>query len=99
MHVSQIIGFCAGIGTTFSFLPQVWRVYTNDCTSRELSVFMMIVHFSGTSLWIGYGICQDDFIIIAFNGITLTLIACIATRYVYCRYLAPTTAQDALPPV
>lgn len=75
-----IIGTLAGIGTTFSFLPQVYHVFKNN-TIDGLSPYMMIVHFSGTGLWIIYGFLQSDNVIIAFNTITITFVASIFFKY------------------
>jgi len=77
----NIIGFVAGIGTTFSFIPQVYKVckYSNI---DGLSIHMMLIHFSGVVLWIVYGVKKSDIIITSFNSITLMAVICILLKYI-----------------
>lgn len=83
--MEQAVGYIAGIGTTFSFCPQVWKMYRNPCEIEGISIYMMFVHFTGVSFWITYGILKNDEIIIIFNTITLALVSSIMVKYMYCR--------------
>lgn len=80
--IENIIGLCAGIGTTFSFLPQVFHAYRSTI-SDGLSPYMMMIHFSGVGMWVTYGVMKSDFIIISFNTITLFLILTLFARYLH----------------
>lgn len=66
----KTIGYLAGTGTTVSFLPQMIRVVRTRSVS-DLSIYMFLIHSTGVSLWIVYGIYMKDLIIILFNGITI----------------------------
>ena len=77
----QVVGFSAGIGTTASFLPQVIKVWKNRST-QDLSVFMFMIHMSGVTLWIVYGLARDDTIIILFNGTTFVLCLFILVAFI-----------------
>lgn len=81
-QLSEYIGIIAGIGTTFSFFPQVWKVYTDSQSVSGLSPYMMMIHFVGGSCWIVYGILQNDYIITGFNSITIVLLSAIIIKYV-----------------
>lgn len=64
------VGYLAGTGTTLSFLPQMIRVVQTRSVS-DLSIYMFLIHSSGVSMWIIYGIFMKDTIIILFNAITM----------------------------
>ena len=80
--IKNIIGLCAGFGTTFSFFPQVLHIYRST-TTEGLSPYMMMIHFSGVSLWVAYGVLISYLIIISFNTITLFFVTAIFARYIY----------------
>jgi len=81
-NFTNLIGIIAGIGTTFSFAPQVLHVFrTNDV--KGLSPYMLFIHTTGISSWIWYGFLRDDRIIISFNLITLIFLAMIIVRLLY----------------
>ncbi|MBI2580199.1 SemiSWEET transporter [Candidatus Woesearchaeota archaeon] len=62
----EIIGFTAGIVTTFSFVPQIWKGYRTKHL-RDLSYLMNASLTLGMSLWLVYGISKKDVVIIAAN--------------------------------
>lgn len=68
----DIIGYCAGIGTTVSFLPQV-ILCVRTGRVRGISPYMFVIHSSGVICWIVYGSLLHNTIILVFNGITLLL--------------------------
>lgn len=80
-NIIESIGIIAGIGTTISFCPQVWAVYTQSNTG--LSPYMLMIHFTGVSCWIIYGILIKDYIILGFNAITLLLLSSIIAKYCF----------------
>jgi MtN3 and saliva related transmembrane protein len=67
---TAILGYVAGILTTWAFLPQVIKtIKTKD--TRSISLFMYVILTIGIVLWLTYGIIQKDLPIILANGITL----------------------------
>jgi MtN3 and saliva related transmembrane protein len=72
-HWTGVFGGVGGIGTTFSFVPQVWKVFRS--TSKEaLSPYMLVIHSVGVSSWIVYGILKDDYYVITFNFLSLFMV-------------------------
>lgn len=67
--LTKVIGFLAGTGTTVSFFPQMIRVIRTQSVS-DLSIYMFLIHSTGVSLWVAYGVLVDDMIIILFNCVT-----------------------------
>lgn len=67
--ITKVIGFLAGTGTTVSFFPQMIRVIRTKSVS-DLSIYMFLIHSTGVSLWVAYGVLVDDVIIVLFNCVT-----------------------------
>ena len=67
--ITKVIGFLAGAGTTVSFFPQMIRVIRTKSVS-DLSIYMFLIHSTGVSLWVAYGVLVDDMIIVLFNCVT-----------------------------
>jgi MtN3 and saliva related transmembrane protein len=80
MNLTSIIGLLAGTGTTFSFAPQVYHIFRSS-SADGLSPYMMAVHVSGAGLWIAYGLMRKDYIVVGFNGATLTMMSMIIFKY------------------
>lgn len=72
----SITGLLAGACTTLSFLPQVIKVIKTQST-KDLSPYMMLIHTTGASLWVAYGVLKEDFIIVGFNLLTTILVSVI----------------------
>jgi MtN3 and saliva related transmembrane protein len=87
------VGYLAGTGTTLSFLPQMIRVVRTGSVS-DLSIYMFLIHSSGVSLWIVYGIFMKDSIILLFNAITMLFNLVILSVFLK-SFL--TVSNDALP--
>lgn len=68
--IVKTIGYLAGTGTTISFLPQMIQVIRTGSVA-DLSIYMFLIHSTGVSLWICYGIYIHDLIIVLFNSITM----------------------------
>ena len=66
------IGLLAGTGTTVSFVPQVIKVWRQKSV-QDLSPYMLLIHFSGVTLWVVYGLLSKDYVIVLFNVVTLIL--------------------------
>jgi len=66
----EIIGLIAAVLTTASFLPQVYQTWkTRDVSG--LSMPMLILFFTGISLWFFYGFLKDSPSLIGANGISM----------------------------
>ena len=85
MLISKVFGYLGGIGTTISFLPQVVKIYKQN-NNDGLSIYMFLIHLSGVSSWVIYGIYIEDIIVILYNSITLLLICLIIFKYINNEY-------------
>jgi MtN3 and saliva related transmembrane protein len=72
LKVRLIIGIVAGILCTFSFLPQVLRIYKTKQT-KDLSLLTFSIFSLGVFLWFIYGLLMQEFPIIFANAVTLLL--------------------------
>jgi MtN3 and saliva related transmembrane protein len=72
-HGIQLLGLLAGSLTTFSFLPQLARVYRRK-SAADLSYGYLAVFALGISLWLIYGLLLRDVPIILANVVTLSLV-------------------------
>jgi MtN3 and saliva related transmembrane protein len=70
------LGLMAGTLTTMSWLPQVARAVRTRST-HDLSWGMLALFASGVLLWLAYGLAKADPTIIAANGVTALLVACL----------------------
>ncbi len=68
----EILGYLAGILTTFSASPQLYYSYTTkDVKSLNLAFMSMLI--AGLSLWAIYGTVINSLPIIIFNAIGVML--------------------------
>ncbi len=72
MQFVDILGLAAAIITTFTFLPQVIKVW-KEKSAKDVSSLMFIIAITNEVLWIGYGILRNDWIIIATNAILMIM--------------------------
>lgn len=82
LTIDLFFGLFAGTCTSISFVPQILTIYKAE-NAEAISVKMLIIHFSGVSAWIVYGLLIHDKIMIAFNSLTLGCVCMILGRYVY----------------
>ena len=73
-------GSIGALGTTFSFLPQVVKMYRSDHVDG-ISPTMMIVHLLGVSNWIVYGCLRKDYIVVTANSISASLVLMMIIMY------------------
>jgi MtN3 and saliva related transmembrane protein len=71
-----IIGTLAGICSTASFIPQVWKAWRENDT-QAISKRMYVVTVTAFTLWIIYGVVISSLPIIVFNSLSLVLSAAI----------------------
>lgn len=65
----DVIGYCAALFTTFSFLPQaILTLKTRDTRTLSLSMYSMFT--LGVSIWIAYGVMRADWVIVTANTVT-----------------------------
>ncbi|HII94892.1 MAG TPA: hypothetical protein HA367_04040 [Candidatus Methanofastidiosum sp.] len=73
MEMITILGLLAGALTTISFIPQVMKTWKFKET-KDISLLMYIIFFTGILLWFSYGILIDNTPIIVANGVSLVLV-------------------------
>ncbi|KFC20382.1 SemiSWEET transporter [Chryseobacterium sp. FH1] len=75
----NILGLVAGILTSVAMMPQLIKVL-KDKNVEDISVMMLLVLISGLSLWVWYGILQEEWPIILSNAfsvlVNVTLLTC-----------------------
>ncbi|WP_313101450.1 SemiSWEET transporter [Epilithonimonas sp.] len=75
----EILGLIAGGITSIAMIPQLIKVI-KEKNAEDISVAMVLVLITGLSLWVWYGILQDELPIILSNGfsilVNLTLLIC-----------------------
>jgi MtN3 and saliva related transmembrane protein len=72
MAYLELLGYLAGILTTFSASPQLYYSYTTkDVKSLNLTFMGMLI--AGLALWAIYGMVIKSLPIIIFNAIGVTL--------------------------
>lgn len=72
MDTTVIIGNIAALLTTVSFLPQAIKtIKTKDTDSLSFSMYLLFV--VGVTLWLVYGLLNNQMPIILGNAITLIL--------------------------
>ncbi|MEI6380915.1 MAG: SemiSWEET transporter [Cyanobacteriota bacterium ELA615] len=72
-HSVEGLGLMAGTLTTFSFLPQVLRVWQTR-SARDLSFPWIIIFTNGVFLWLLYGLAKNSPSVIIANAVTLALL-------------------------
>ncbi len=64
------IGIAAGILTSISMLPQLFKI-VKEKKANDISYFMLFILFTGLGGWIWYGILKKDLPIIIPNGFSI----------------------------
>ncbi len=72
MHPMEWIGFIAGAITTFSYVPQVYRVYQLK-SAWEISLTFNIAFIVGLAGWLVYGVYTGQPPLVVWNAVSLTL--------------------------
>jgi MtN3 and saliva related transmembrane protein len=68
----QFIGILAGICTSNSLLPQLIKIIKKKEVD-DISLFMLLILWSGLGLWVFYGILREDWPIIITNSFSFLL--------------------------
>lgn len=74
MDATTLVGACAAVCSTASFVPQAWKVIRTRDTAA-ISKRMYVVTVAGFSLWLAYGLLLEQWPLILTNGICLALSA------------------------
>ena len=72
MNWTQIVGLFAGICTSSSLLPQLFKTL-REKKAGDISKWMLFVLMLGVATWVFYGILRDDLPIIITNSFSLFL--------------------------
>lgn len=67
-----ILGFTAAFLSTFSLIPQLFKILKTKQT-RDLSLFMFLVSAVALTLWATYGILRGDIVLIISNIVMLSV--------------------------
>jgi MtN3 and saliva related transmembrane protein len=75
------VGIVAGLTSTASFAPQVWKAWREPDT-EAISLPTYIVTVTGFTIWIAYAFLIGNWVIIGFNTLSLVMAGAILTRKV-----------------
>jgi MtN3 and saliva related transmembrane protein len=67
-----MLGYIAGFLTTFSLLPQIFKVARTK-SAKDLSVSWILMATAGYVLWITYGVGLESYPLIIYNAISILL--------------------------
>lgn len=83
-HITVIIlGYVAGVFTTFGSLPQIIQAVRTRST-KDLSYTSLIIIDVGVTLWAIYGLLVDDLPLVVWDTITFSLYTfLIGIKYYY----------------
>lgn len=70
MNLLSVVGALAAIVSTINQLPQAFKTIRSKDT-HSLSLWMYIMFWIATSLWLLYGILKKDFPLILSNSISI----------------------------
>ena len=75
----EVLGLVAGGITSIAMMPQLIKVI-KEKNAEDISVVMLLVLITGLSLWVWYGILQNELPIILSNSfsvlVNITLLIC-----------------------
>ncbi|MBA5793446.1 SemiSWEET transporter [Flavobacterium sp. xlx-214] len=80
MLIENILGTVAGILTSVSMLPQLFKV-VKQRDVENISVVMLVVLLCGVSLWVIYGFMKNEWPIIISNAFSVVLNATLLVCY------------------
>jgi MtN3 and saliva related transmembrane protein len=70
----EILGFIAGLFTTFSLAPQLYRVLKLK-SAMEISLWFTVSMAFGNLMWLAYGVLEGLLPVIVWNVISFCLAA------------------------
>lgn len=72
MNWIDVIGYCAGVLSAVTFLPQVVKTWRMKAAG-ELSLLMILLVTSSVIMWICYGLLLKNNVIIVTNSVVFIL--------------------------
>ncbi len=96
MDTGSIIGLLAAVFTTAANIPQTY-VIIRDKSTQHLSAVTYGILFTGTFLWVVYGVINNDWPIILSNGISTLTSAIIITLHFSTQRTINKIHQSVLP--
>ena len=73
MPFTEYLGLTAGLLTSFSFVPQIIRVFRLR-SACEISLLFALAQLTGVALWLAYGVILGMLPIILWNAIAALFI-------------------------
>jgi MtN3 and saliva related transmembrane protein len=73
MQSLEIIGLIAGACTTFSFVPQILKMWESK-SAKDISLGMYAIFATGVVLWIIYGVYLRSLPLVIWNSVTLLFV-------------------------
>jgi len=64
----EVIGLAAGLLTTVSSLPQIYRILKTK-SAQDISLYTYLMILPGVLLWLLYGVSADAIAVILWNTI------------------------------
>ena len=71
--IMTAVGVAAAICTSVSYFPQVKKTWATG-EAGDLSLKMLLLLCCGLALWTIYGVLRGDYVIIAANAVSVTLV-------------------------
>ncbi|MDP2930986.1 MAG: SemiSWEET family transporter [Chloroflexota bacterium] len=91
----ELLGFAAGVLSTFSVVPQLIRVFKLK-SAREISTLFTLMLLLGIILWLAYGIYFMLLPVILWNAISTVLVGTLlAAKLKYGRSSTPETEKKS----
>ena len=91
MDMHELLGYAAGVLTTFAVVPQISKAWKTRCAD-DISVFTVLMLIGGLSLWTTYGALTGAWPIVVTNGIGVALQVSLLCIVFYDRKLKRTGA-------
>lgn len=88
MPDNQLIGLVAATLTTFSFVPQVVKIWRTR-RAEDISLPAFSIFATGVFLWLVYGILLGDLPLILANAVTFLLAASVLALTLFLRSKRP----------
>lgn len=80
----DVIGHTAGVLTTLSFLPQIFKLYQTN-SADDISIPMYIIFLTGVTLWTIYGYLKNAMPVLVFNFVTGVLVLTVLLKTIQLR--------------
>lgn len=72
MSWAEIAGHLGAVLSSVTFIPQVWKAWQTKSV-KDLSIYMIIIVFCSTIIWLIYGISFSLWPVVIANAVILLL--------------------------